>query len=230
MALQIGALFEHDARGRLVAYDGASDDDRMPPRLFLGITRLGVLWRLRADLPDALARELSRLVAAERRPEDLDRLPERVESLRLLLGDAAPIERVFHGPAFRFPDAIPGDDGVRALVAADAEGPLLDAFPGIRDSFEEHSPVFAVVEDGVARSVAYAATMGPAAGPVEVGVHTDPAARGRGLAPRVVAAFACAIRESGGTPLYSTSFDNAASRAVARKLGLIRYGTDLHFR
>jgi hypothetical protein len=44
----------------------------------------------------------------------------------------------------------------------------------------------------------------------------------------VVAAWARAIRESGGEPLYSTSWDNKASRGVARKLGLLLYGEDLH--
>ncbi|HZS91689.1 MAG TPA: GNAT family N-acetyltransferase, partial [Chloroflexota bacterium] len=43
----------------------------------------------------------------------------------------------------------------------------------------------------------------------------------------VVAGWARAIRASGRIPLYSTSWDNHASQAVARKLGLVQYGTDL---
>jgi predicted GNAT family acetyltransferase len=65
---------------------------------------------------------------------------------------------------------------------------------------------------------------------VEGGVETLPSHRGRGLAAEVVAAWAAAVRADGRIPLYSTSFGNRASQAVARKPGLIRYGTDLHLR
>src|SRR6266851_4539878 len=49
---------------------------------------------------------------------------------------------------------------------------------------------------------------------------------GRGFAPRVTSAWAAAIRSSGRIPLYSTSWTNSASRAVARKLGLVQYAVD----
>ncbi|MFP6625009.1 MAG: GNAT family N-acetyltransferase, partial [Myxococcota bacterium] len=61
------------------------------------------------------------------------------------------------------------------------------------------------------------------------GIETLSAYRGRGLAPRVAAAWGRALREQGGEPLYSTSWDNKASRAVARKLGLVPYGEDISF-
>jgi len=58
-------------------------------------------------------------------------------------------------------------------------------------------------------------------------VVTVEAFRGRGFASAVVAAWANAVRESDRVPLYSTSWENAASRAVATKLGLTLYGADL---
>jgi len=62
----------------------------------------------------------------------------------------------------------------------------------------------------------------------EAGVETAPPYRGRGHAAQVVAAWARAVLELGRVPLYSTSWQNEASRAVARKLSLIRFGDDLH--
>ena len=60
----------------------------------------------------------------------------------------------------------------------------------------------------------------------EAGVETSASARGRGFPPAVVAAWARAVRELGAEPLYSTSWENTASQAVARKLGLIPYAAD----
>jgi hypothetical protein len=37
------------------------------------------------------------------------------------------------------------------------------------------------------------------------------------------------VRRENRIPLYSTSWDNAASRGVARRLGLVLYGADLSF-
>ena len=60
----------------------------------------------------------------------------------------------------------------------------------------------------------------PSAAAAEAGVETAARFRGRGLAPQVTAAWALAIRASNRLPLYSTSWSNEPSLAVARKLGL----------
>jgi predicted GNAT family acetyltransferase len=62
----------------------------------------------------------------------------------------------------------------------------------------------------------------------EAGVETHPAFRGRGFAVRAVAAWARAVRATGVLPLYSTSWENHGSRGVARRLGLVQLGSDLH--
>ena len=86
-------------------------------------------------------------------------------------------------------------------------------------------PMLALVEDGAAVSLCFSARLTERV--AEAGVNTLEGYRGRGYAPTVVTAWAQAIRATGRVPLYSTSWDNAASRAVARKLGLIQYGADL---
>ena len=58
-------------------------------------------------------------------------------------------------------------------------------------------------------------------------MDTAEAFRGRGYAVLVTAAWANAVRAAGITPVYSTSDDNHASQAVARKLGLREFGWDV---
>ncbi|MBI4639501.1 MAG: GNAT family N-acetyltransferase [Candidatus Tectomicrobia bacterium] len=63
----------------------------------------------------------------------------------------------------------------------------------------------------------------------EAGVETLEEFRGHGYATNVTAGWALAIRERGLIPFYSTWWENIASQAVARQLGLILYGVELHF-
>lgn len=53
----------------------------------------------------------------------------------------------------------------------------------------------------------------------DIGVVTDPTFRGRGLSAACAAGVATDIRARGRIPTWSTSPDNAASRAVAARLG-----------
>jgi predicted GNAT family acetyltransferase len=85
-------------------------------------------------------------------------------------------------------------------------------------------PCLAIVDHGRLASLCYSARNTPVA--AEAGVDTLEEFRGRGYAPAVVAAWARAVRREGRVPLYSTSWDNLASRSVARKLGLVMYGAD----
>lgn len=53
----------------------------------------------------------------------------------------------------------------------------------------------------------------------EIAVHTDPAARGRGLARALVAQAARQVLASGAVPVYVHDVDNAASARVAQAAG-----------
>ena len=87
-------------------------------------------------------------------------------------------------------------------------------------------PLVARVVDGRAVAVCASVRITPRAH--EAGGETAEAFRGRGYAREMVAAWARAVRAAGAAPLYSTSWRNAASRGVARALGLAPFGTDLH--
>lgn len=226
LALQVQALYDLDPLGRIVG-DHASAGGGRGPWLFHGRARCGCLWRLHADLPDALLRDLARLLAAEPAGGDLDAPPERLGAWRARLEAWRPAESVWQGPAFHFPEALPSP-GPDTRLLGPSDGAAFEAFPWLAAELEACAPVLGVLHEGRVVSIAYAAT-GPGRA-VEAGVQTLPGHRGRGFATRAVAAWAVRVRALGRMPLYSTSFDNAASLGVARRLGLIRYGTDLHIR
>lgn len=246
MELHLRCLHEHDANGRLLR---TRQPDGGPSPLFhLGRTRLGNLWRFRADLAPAIVRELARLAGREPPLAPGHPPPERLEAMRSLLRSVGEVSSEWRGPAFCFPREIPREVPPRESRAAGGTGrdaPLLvEVVPGreylLEPSFGDwipelaaRQPCFAVVEDGAAVSFCCAARPVAVAGAsvcgaAEAGVETVAGHRGRGHAPRVVAAWARAVRARGGEPMYSTSWSNRASRAVAAKLGLHLYGEDLH--
>jgi hypothetical protein len=229
MQLQVEALCRHDEAGRLVAWNGPPGEDPGAPLFFLGRTAHGSLWRFHRDLPDELVCELGRLAAAEAGGGDLEKDPDRLGAIRDRIELQLGATRIWRGPAFRFPAQLPDLGSVEWLEGSELEE-LEASFPALEGSTAGREPC-AVVRDGGAIASACYATTCPAAGAgLEAGVDTRPEQRGRGLAARVVAAWAGEVRRREMLPLYSSSWDNRASRAVARKLGLALFGSDLHFR
>ena len=230
MELQAEVLFAADERGRLLHPRGPRGETEAPPRFFLGRTRHGNLWRFAAGLPEALVADLARLAAAERIDGPLEAPPERIESIRARLEAEAPVERVYQGPAFRFPEPErPADaDPEVVRLTPDRAALLGEEFPGLRAVLALRQPCFAALVEGRATAACYVAARSLRA--AEAGVETLPGFRGRGLASRATAAWARAVRAEGLLPLYSTEWRNRASRGVAARLGLILYGVDLHFR
>ena len=127
--------------------------------------------------------------------------------------------RADSGSAFIFPDEIaqPFD-----TVFIEHVQSLDHNFSGWKaGEIPERKPIVAVVEEGHAVSVCFCARRSDRA--AEAGLETAAAYRGRGFGTRVVAAWALAVRASGRIPLFSTSWSNDASLAVARKLRLVTY-------
>ncbi|MGH2533324.1 MAG: GNAT family N-acetyltransferase [Thermomicrobiales bacterium] len=222
MELQAAALFRCDDRGRLAAIN--EPDGGPGPRLFLGRTRDGNVWRLRHDLPDELVATLERQLSAEPVAVDLAQPPACLASLCDVLSANAPVGRVWMGPAWCFPEEV--ERPVAPVVAIGAERDVLgDGFAWLADEYPHRRPCLAVLHEGRAVSVCFSARNTPEA--AEAGVETVEACRGRGYAVAAIAAWAIAVRAEGRIPLYSTSWDNLASRRVASKLGLRLYGADL---
>jgi GNAT superfamily N-acetyltransferase len=222
MAIQAATLFRFDPRGRIVGSN--EPNGHFAPRLFLGRTKDGHIVRYGATLPDTVMRQVGEIVEREPRVANLAHMPVTMNELREALSQHGPVTREAGGPAYRFPDAIVPPANVVQLTDANRDL-TRETFRWLYDDLPGWAPGFAVVEDGVAVSVCYSSRIGIDA--AEAGVDTLPDYRGRGYAAAVTAAWGAAIRASGRIPLYSTAWDNHASQAVARRLGLIVYGADM---
>lgn len=216
-------LFRHNASGRMLCLNEA-DPDRPAPRLFLGRTTAGNIWRFRYDLPDPLIRDLERLLRTEPIATDLSQLPSVLADLIDALNTHAPVQSTWMGPAWRFPDEIEPPEGVVAVTSSNVDL-LRRPYPYTAAHLEDLQPCTVVIAGGEAVSVCFSSRTSP--GAAEAGVNTVEAFRGRGYARAVVAAWATVVRGMNRVPLYSTSWDNLASQVVARKLALVLYGADL---
>jgi len=169
-------------------------------------------WALGSGIGDEQARAVTRLALDEPPTSDFLRPPKHMEEYMEILGG-----EFSAGPAFEFPERMPL---VEEAVLIEDVGRLQASFNGwTADELPERSPIMAIVEDGVPVSICFCARVSELI--AEAGVETAPEFRGRGLAGLATAAWAAEIQASGRTPIYSTSWSNEASLAVARKLGLV---------
>lgn len=218
---QADVLFRHDAGGRITHVN--EPDGARAPRFFLGRTVEGHVWRFRDDLDAALCTELERAIVTEPHDEFLT-APYGTTIYAEMLARFEPVTSIFAGPAYRFPAELPG---ARHTVVVTPENIDL-----LRPHLEPWMPdvglravVVARVHEGQAVSVCASVRENDFVH--EAGVETASAYRGRGFAIDAVAHWASAVRGLGRTPLYSTEWENKSSQALAAKLGLVRYGTDL---
>jgi RimJ/RimL family protein N-acetyltransferase len=217
--VQIETLFTQDAHGRLVRVN--EPNGKPAPRFFLGTTASGNEWRVRHDVDEAIMSELDALARTEPIAEVAPRDSTKYQEL---LARVAPIDDVWSGPAYWFAGALP--DAAPAVAISRENADLL------RPHLEEwlvdvgyREAMFAVVVDGHAVSIAASVRTSRTAD--EVGVETAPAYRGLGYARQAVIAWARAVRSMKRIALYSTSWENVASQALARSLGLTMYGADV---
>jgi hypothetical protein len=218
-------LFLTDPSGHLTAIN--EPDAEAPPRLFLARGRGSHLIRFRGDVPEQTV-EACRAIAPELPPWTSEpSVTSLFEPLRVALGGHAPITSEERGPAFRFGDRVASAGDAATVLIDERSAHLLERhFPYTRSVLAWRSPVVGVVQDGWVVSACFSARKTSAA--AEAGVVTEEPYRGRGLAPIVVSGWREVVEGMGAPqPLYSTSWDNAASLAVARKLRLIPYAETL---
>lgn len=229
MERHLGALYESDGRGRLLGERAPSA--RPAPRFHLARTRLGNLWRLRRDLEPEVAIRLATLAGKEAPLGARSAPPEREEFLRRALEQSAPIEAHWAGPAFGLPDVLAKlpDSGARLRELAVDDVVRVHRELGLQAADLARAGCIGAEVGGEIVSVCQC-VRGDGSGPTEAGVRTASDYRGRGYGGAVVRAWCDWVGSRGGEPLYSTSWDNAASRALAARLGLVLLGEDRHWR
>lgn len=224
MTLHVQTLFTHDAHSRLLRVNEPGGGGPAP-RLFLGKTAAGNLWRFRADLPEPLTQELEALCVDEPLVEKFPSKLLHLEEYLRLLETHAPVQEFGMGPAYQFLHFFEPSRLVQLLTETNAEK-LQGGFEGLMAELHDWQPFLAIVEENKAVSVCRSVRITSQAH--EAGVETLPGFRGKGYAADAVAEWASVVRSRGALPLYSTSWDNIASQAVARKLQLVPYGEDFH--
>jgi RimJ/RimL family protein N-acetyltransferase len=223
MQLHVEALFTRDAAGRLVAVN--EPGGAAAPRFFLGRTADGNAWWFRHDVDAILVNDLAALCESQPTALEVEAVPGIADPFIISLAREQPVRRTWAGPAFRFPSDLLGSE-IAVAVTPDNATLLSPYLEDWRKDVSEGVPMAVVLEDGRAVSLCSSVRVTPRAH--EAGVETHRDFRGRGHAARAVAVWARAVSEMGRTPLYSTSWENEASLALAKKLGLPQYGVDLH--
>jgi hypothetical protein len=218
--LHLDLLYERDAEGwiaRCRNYDGPA------PLVHFVRTAEDNRWLLAASIRSHERVEVQ--AALEALPigfDDPEQRPPDTRALQDVLGREARVER---GPAFAFPDVL-SEPSRRAELLLDPH--LTRTVPELAwvRAAKPHEQPLATARNDRGEVVAVCHSSRATAAGAEAGVETASDYRGGGLAGEVTLAWAAAVRAEGRTPLYSTDWSNLASRAVARKLGLVMYGED----
>lgn len=214
-ALQLQTLFVLREDGRILSTREPNPSHGPTFSLVRGPTECA--WAVHADVPDELAGRLVALSCEEPPTHEFEAAPVHAQRYIALAG-----ESVSAGPVFLFPSTVPTHADIVTVtdlsqLERNFRGWTAEELPGC-------APILAVLQDGHAVSVCFSARRSAVA--AEAGLETTAAFRGQGLGPRVTAAWGAATRAAGRLPLYSTSWSNRASLAVARKLSLETCASD----
>lgn len=228
LELHLDALYERDAAGFLLRPRGSPAP---PPRVHFVRSTEGNRWLLSTSLPASVRGAVETLLASEPDLDTIEAIEQRPPACRdalfaLLAGEHHP-EREYRGPAFTFPQTLPGPSSpVEVLRSAEEARPHPDLAWLATFAEVDRPVVVARNDEGEAVAQCHAARPGLAS--AEAGLEVAEAYRRHGLARAVTLGWAWAILAGGRVPLYSTSWENEASRATARSLGLLVYAEDWH--
>ena len=213
MTIQATVLYQHNQDGDLTQ---VNEPVAVPaPKFFLGHTRMGDIYRFHESMGEQ-ARTALRSVLTQ--PQSHINPAELVQAL------GEPVWDLYLGPAYVFADGFGMASGAVPIDAQNKEC-LRETFPDLYAQWSR-GPICVVMKDGVAVSACYSARQTAKA--AEAGVETLKSWQGFGFGVQATAAWAMAVQARERIALYSTSWDNLSSQAVAKKLKLRLYGMDFH--
>ncbi|MBO1513722.1 GNAT family N-acetyltransferase [Metabacillus bambusae] len=217
MEIQAEVLFQYDKSGRMQQINEPLKMNA--PLFFLGRTKDGNVTKFHSALSDTKISEIKKVIAEDSLNVNLSKL------INMLKSSTQSIKNLWIGPAYVFSDNI-NRPSVALKITYENKHLLLKEFPTIFEQLEWRQPCFGIIEDGFVVSICCSARRSLSA--AEASVETIEEYRGRGYGVQTAIAWAKALQEEGIIPLYSTSWDNFSSQAVAKKLKLYSYGIDFH--
>ncbi len=219
LALHLG--YERDQAGRLVGTRDPDPRDRREPRFHLVRTVAGNRWAVSAHLPPGERRVLDAALAAEPTVPALGALEATAPVIGALAG------ALYRGPAYVFPPRVAAPAIAVAVVEDVRALRTVAELAWVREASPAAHPICVATDDaGVVVAVCHSSRSLPTA--AAAGVETAEAYRGAGLGTAVVAGWARAVLAQGREPHYGTTWSNHASRGIARRLGLVRWGEEVH--
>lgn len=220
MRLRLNVLYTYDVEGRVLLTNEPIESARLPgPDLSLAISDGQSIIRGGAGLPQELVDRLGAIRADQLLPSGTAAYIEAIERELIPFGKWSRQG----GPAYRFP-RVPDFSEHPVEITQQTRSVLIGKKQWLYDEYNLWGTAFMVIRDGIAVATCFSSRIDDRS--AEAGVWTDPGYRGQGLAGFVTQSWAAAVFASGRIPFYSTSFDNTASQAVARKLGLVQIGED----
>ena len=147
MRLHVEALYTRDAAGRLLTVNDAGAAPA--PRFFFGRTPNGNMWWFRHDVDGAMAEDLAGLCEFQQAGLDV----VSAEGFADLLSRAAPIQKIWAGPAYHVPPDLRSEDDRVVRVTADNATVLSPYLEDWQGDVAPNVPMAVALENGKAVSV-----------------------------------------------------------------------------
>ena len=216
MNIHAKVLFKHDIDNRLTTINEPPFD--LAPKIFIGVTTSGNTVRFLNSLDKSIVVKLQLTIGT-------NTCTELGEVIRILT-EGRQVNNFWMGPAYVFP-VIKGRTWSNVIQVTHENKELLKLdFPFTYKDFKYKEPCFVVIKDNKPVSICCSSRQTSKASEASVYTHED--YRGKGYGIEVTNAWAAEVQKQGRIALYSTSWDNFASQALAKKLVLIQYGIDIH--
>ena len=197
-------------------------DEVMADALSEHLTRYNAAFGAALTAGDLRGRHLEDSVPAERRQAAVDMIDGSFFKDLAVLPDC---QEVIAELAARH-EVVIASAAMEVPCSFDAKYRWLERhFPFTAAHLAVRSPVVGVLRDGAIVAICMSCRDRPDAG--EAGLYTVEAYRGQGFPRPLVARWRMAMDSAGRTPYYSTTWDNAASLAVARGLTLEPFAEEL---